>query len=99
MDQLLEEGMFYHKNKDLYHHEQLVRLMAYNFLENKCTVKPPTLEGTSPEDLGITSNIVKVAEVSVCDENLVLCMYVRIVNVVFSALMFVCGTQIACTPM
>ena len=95
MDQLLEEGMFYHKNKHLYHHEQLVRLMAYNFLENKCTVKPPTLEGTSPEDLGLNDNIVKVAEVSVCDNNLVLCK----VNVVFSALMFVCGTQIACTPM
>ena len=77
MDQLLEAGMFFHKNNHLYHHEQLVRLMAYNFLENKYTVKPPTLEGTSPEDLGLNDNIVKVAEVSVCDNNLVLCTYIH----------------------
>lgn len=66
IDQLLEEGKFYHKSKHMYCHEKLVRLMTYNFLENKCSVKPPALEGGTLEDLGLNDSIVQVAEVSNC---------------------------------
>lgn len=67
IDQLLEEAKFYYKNKHLYYHEKLVRLMAYNFLKNKCTVKPPAFDEGTPDAHGLNESIVQVAEVSVCN--------------------------------
>ena len=65
IDQLLDEAHFYYKNKHLYCHEKLVRLMTYNFLQSKCAVKPPTFDdGTTPNAHGLSDSIVQVAEVS-----------------------------------
>lgn len=68
IDQLLEEAKFYYKNKHMYCQEKLVRLMACNFLENKCAVKPPVFNEGTPDVHGLNDSIVQVAEVSVCNK-------------------------------
>lgn len=69
IDQLLEEARFYYKNKHLYSHEKLVRFMAYNFLQNKCAVKPPNFDdGSTPDAHGLSDSIIQVAEVSFISE-------------------------------